>query len=101
MFLETGIPVRARLQVTFQEWKDAIQEAKEVKRQTADYTRAYVVGPGESLSGIAAAFYKDPGLWRPIAIANDVEDPRRLSVGLRLDIPPLPYRDPASGEVFR
>jgi hypothetical protein len=100
MFLETGVPVRAKLQVTFNEWKSPLQEAKEIKRQTATFTRIYQVGQGETLSGIANRFYSDPGLWRPLAIANELEDPRRLEPGLRLSIPPLPYRDPRSGQVY-
>lgn len=100
MFLENGKPVRARLQVTFQEWKSQLQEAKEVKRQTADYTRVYQVGTGQTLAAIAAEIYHDPEKWRPIAIANQLEDVRRLQAGAELKVPSLPYRDPDSGELF-
>jgi hypothetical protein len=97
MFLETGVPVRARLQVTFQEFVTALQEAKEIGRQTADYTRQYRLAQGETLSQVAAACYGDPALWRPIAIANQLSDPRRLPTALLLAIPRLPYRDPDTG----
>jgi hypothetical protein len=100
MFTDTGVPVRARLQVTFTEWKSALQEAQEIRRQTNDYTRAYQVGQGETLSSIAAGLYGNPGMWRPIAVANRLLDPRRLRTGLQLAIPPLPYRNPATGEVY-
>jgi hypothetical protein len=100
MFLESGVPVRARLSVTFQEWKTARQEAKEVRRQTADYTRRHRVAQGETLAQVAAVFYGDPTLWRPIAIANGIEDPRRLEAALELTVPKLPYRDPDSGLLF-
>jgi hypothetical protein len=100
MFLETGVPVRARLHVTFQEWKTALQEAKEVRRQTADYTRLYRLAQGETLSQVAAVFYGDPGMWRPIAIANQLTDPRRLPTALLLAIPKLPYRDPDTGVLY-
>jgi nucleoid-associated protein YgaU len=100
MFVESGVPVRAKLQVTFNEYKSPLDEAKEIKRRTADFTRRYIVGEAETLSSIAAAVYKDPAKWRPIAIANNVDDPRRLRAGTRLTVPSLPYRDPSSGEVF-
>jgi hypothetical protein len=100
MFLDNGIPIRARLSVTFNELKTASEEAKEVKRQTADFTRAHTVGDGETLSSIAASIYKDATKWRPIAIANRLEDPRQLPTGLLLSVPPLPYRDPDSGRVY-
>ncbi len=100
MFLDSGIPVRARLQVTFQEWKTAVQEAKEVRRQTSDYTRRYRLAQGETLAQVAATFYRDPTLWRPIAIANGIDDPRRIETARELTVPKLPYRDPDSGLLF-
>jgi nucleoid-associated protein YgaU len=100
MFMDTGVPVRARLQVTFQEWKTALQEAKEVRRETADYTRRHRLAQGETLSNVAARFYRDPTLWRPIAIANGIDDPRRVEVARELTVPKLPYRDPDSGLLF-
>jgi hypothetical protein len=99
MFLESGIPVRAELQVTFNEWTSAEIEPKAVKRQTADHSRRYVVGERETLSAIAYSAYGDPQKWRPIAIANGIDRPRRLPVGAVLILPPLPYRDPQTGQV--
>ena len=100
MFLPTGVPVRAKVQVSLQEFTNGDYETKEVKRETADYTRLYVVGSGETLSGIAAAVYNDPTQWRPLAVANGLDDPRALPVGLRLVVPSLPYQDPETGEVL-
>lgn len=100
MFAEDGRPVRARLTVTFNEFTNADREAKEIKRSTADFTKLHVVAQGETLSSIAEQLYRNPALWRPIAIVNEVDNPRKLPVGLRLMVPPLPFRDPQSGEVF-
>ncbi len=99
-FLPTGIPVRARLEVKLAEFLNSELEAKEVKRETADYSKLYVVGEGDTLSAIAARVYQDPALWRPIAIRNRVDHPRKLTVGEQLLIPQLPYRDPETGEVI-
>jgi hypothetical protein len=99
MFLPTGVPVRAKVQVTFQEFTNGNFETKEVKRKTADYTQLHVVGYGETLSGIAASVYSDPTQWRPLAIANNIDDPRSLPVGMQLIVPSLPYQDPETGEV--
>jgi nucleoid-associated protein YgaU len=51
-------------------------------------------------SAIAALVYEDPALWRPIAIRNQVDHPRKLTVGQQLLIPQLPFRDPETGEVI-
>jgi nucleoid-associated protein YgaU len=99
MFLPDGTPVRARLQVTFNEFRNVEQEAKEIKRETADYSTLYVVSQGETLSAIAWRAYGNPALWRPIALRNRLFDPRRLETGIELILPQLPYRDPETGEV--
>lgn len=101
MFRQDGVPLRARLQVTFNEFTNADLEAKEVKRETADYSQLYTVSQGETLAGIAARVYRNPALWRPIALRNGIDNPRELAVGQRLLVPRLPYRDPETGEVMR
>jgi nucleoid-associated protein YgaU len=100
MFRPDGRPVRARLQASFSEYTNAFLEPMEVKRETADYSKRYVVAQNETLSAVATRVYDNPALWRPIAIANDIEDPRELAVGQRLLIPRLPFRDPETGELM-
>ena len=99
MFKPDGTPVRARLNVTFNEYIDIEREAKEVNRQTADFSKVHVVAQGETLSSIAARLYENAGMWRPIAIANGIDNPRAIFVGQQLCIPSLPFTDPESGEV--
>jgi hypothetical protein len=100
MFLPDGTPVRARLNVTFNEYRNVDLEAKEVKRETADFSKRYIVTEGETLSSIAANEYNDPRLWRVIAIVNALQYARRLPPGLRLLLPNLPYRDADTGKVI-
>jgi LysM repeat protein len=98
-FLEDGRPTRARVTVSFSEFIDPEREAKEVNRQTADFSKVYVVQRGDTLSGIAVRFYDNAALWRPIAIANGIDEPRALFPGQELHVPALPFTDPESGEV--
>jgi hypothetical protein len=101
LFFPDGRPARAKISVSFQEFVDPGRENREVKRQTANFSKAHAVIQGETLSAIAGRFYQDPRQWRPIAIENALDDPRALTVGQTLLIPPLPFVDPESGEVLR
>ena len=101
LFRPDGVPVRARLQVTFSEFRNAELEARAVKRETADYTRIHVVHDGETLPSIAFSAYGDAQLWRPIAVRNLLDDPRAVATGQTLAIPRLPFRDPDTGELMR
>ena len=99
MFTNDGTPVRARVTVTFNEFIDAEREAREINRQTADFSKLYTVTQGQTLSAIAAILYDNALLWRPIAVANNIDDPRAIETGQSLLIPALPFRDPETGEV--
>ena len=101
LFADDGKPVRARLNVTFNEFLDLEREAKEISRQTANFSKVHIVTQGETISLIAAKHYDNAQVWRPIAIMNDLADPRALFAGQSLRIPALPFIDPETGEVLR
>ena len=98
MFMPDGVPVRARLNCTFIEYADPEQEAKAANLQTADFTKVHVVARGDTLSSIAGVLYRDPTLWRPIALANRIANPRAIAIGQELRVPALPFLDPDTGE---
>ncbi|HEY1370509.1 MAG TPA: LysM peptidoglycan-binding domain-containing protein [Gaiellaceae bacterium] len=93
LFLDDGTPVRATLTVSFKEFVDPDTAIRETNRESADHTKTYPVRRGDTLSGIAAAEYGDPGQWRPIAVANGITNPRVLEAGRLLVIPPLSGRE--------
>lgn len=100
-FLADGRPVRARLNVTFNEFIDADREAREVNRQTSNFTKFHLASEGERIVDIAGRYYENPRMWRAIAIENEIDDPRVDLTGVRLRIPSLPYIDPETGEVLQ
>ena len=101
LFLPDGRPVRARVTTSFSEFVDPEREAKAVNRQTADFSKVHTVKDGQTISAIATRHYENPTLWRAIAIANAVDDPRALTPGQALRIPPLPFIVPETGEVIQ
>jgi hypothetical protein len=86
MFARDGTPLRARLNVTLKEYEQIDVEIE----------HGFFIGPpsvrnileGETLEKLAHEFLGDPGEWREIAKANNIDDPINLQVGAQLIIPP-------------
>ncbi|WP_168120985.1 LysM peptidoglycan-binding domain-containing protein [Paenibacillus sp. HB172176] len=89
MFLETGVPVRATLDIEMSSTQTMKEQYQEVPRQSADRTKRKTVRQGDQLWTIAAEEYEDPGAWRHIAEANGIDNPRFLKAGTNLTIPRL------------
>jgi nucleoid-associated protein YgaU len=89
LFRFDGLPLRATLNCTFRQWRGSEVEKRLIKTSSPDVAKSRVVQRGETLSSIAAEEYKDPALWRPIAEANGIDNPRRLEPGRALAIPAL------------
>jgi hypothetical protein len=87
LFNPTGIPLRARLNVTFREATTVDLQFQETPRHSR--TRVQTVKRGQTLSHIAWQEYGDPHTWRPIAEANNLENPLCLDPGTVLLIPNL------------
>jgi hypothetical protein len=83
LFTSEGKPVRANVDVSFSEFLDPELD----QRETDPEMTTYRIKRGDNLAVIAAAMYGDPSLWRLIAEANDVDDPRVLEIGRTLSIP--------------
>ncbi|HKX29305.1 MAG TPA: LysM peptidoglycan-binding domain-containing protein [Blastocatellia bacterium] len=86
LFKSTGEALRATLNLTFTE----VLDPEKNKRETDPELTTRVVKRGDTLANIAAEVYRDATLWRLIAEANRLDDPRRLRIGQRLTIPELP-----------
>lgn len=87
LFMSDGTPVRAKVSVSFLQFSLTEEELKKNEAHSADKTKVYLCKQGDTVSGIAGLFYKDPTQWRYIADANDIEDPRDLVPGTALTIP--------------
>ncbi|SRR6266498_2109737 len=88
LFLDSGTPVRAMLDVTFQQ----IEDTKQLRPQNPTSggvggERVWRVNAGDTLAWIAYQEYGDSTLWRPIADANRLTNVRRLTPGTMLVIP--------------
>ena len=89
LFSPDGVPLRARLSVSLKEYRPVEVQVRETPKNSPDVEKSWVVRRGDTLSGISAAVYNDPSVWREIARANRIQDPRRLRPGDALTIPRL------------
>jgi contractile injection system tube protein/LysM domain-containing protein len=89
MFMADGTPVRATANCSFVEVAARSYAVRAHELHSADVAKTRVVRRSETLQSIAAEEYDDPALWRNIARANGIVNPRALEPGTVLKIPPL------------
>jgi LysM repeat protein len=90
LFSPGGVPLRAKLNVTLREAWTISQQLQATPRQSSDRTTLHRVVRGETLCQISYEVYGDPTQWRLIANANNLANPRLLTPGQVLTIPPSP-----------
>jgi hypothetical protein len=87
LFSPEGTPLRAKLSLTLKEYRPVEIQLKDTPKTSPDLEKTWVVRRGDKLSSIAAAVYRDPAVWRDIAEANEIQDPRILKPGTVLTLP--------------
>jgi hypothetical protein len=85
-----GVPLRAKISLSLREYTALQDQLQALNLASPNKTHDYVLARGDTLSLIAGATYFAPESWRPIALANGIDDPRRLVPGTRITIPSLP-----------
>jgi hypothetical protein len=90
MFTKDGVPVRAKVDVTFTQHKDRNDYTYQPQNPTSGggpiEERRQVIA-GDRLESIAAEVYGDATQWRPIAERNNIHNPLALRPGQMLIIP--------------
>jgi hypothetical protein len=89
MFLNSGIPVRAKLKVTFRSWLSQMEQLRTIEGVTAEHTKQRMLKQGDQLWMIAAHEYEDPSKWREIAKVNKIDNPLKVQTGRRISVPRL------------
>lgn len=94
LFLGDGTPVRATLDVTFQQVEDGLQGQTNLFYPATNPTsggtggeRVWTVRQGDTLAWIAYQEYGDATQWRLIAAQNRLSQVRQLRPGMVLEIP--------------
>lgn len=92
MFSMEGKPIRATVNLTIQEVRDAAASARANPFESPDRTKSRVVVEGMSLWSIAYEEYNDCEKWRVIAKANNIMNPLDIRPGQVLRVPALDSR---------
>jgi hypothetical protein len=88
LFNRDGVPLRATVSLSLSQYKTLGEQLQELNLQSADHTRVHVVRQGETLPQIAYEAYQNVARWRAIAEHNQILNPRQLTVGMVLELPP-------------
>ena len=89
LFDRTGEPLRAAVKLSLTEALSREEVAAQDSPSSPDLHQTWQVEDGQTLDGIAGEVYGDPALWRPLAAANHLPNPRHLVTGQVLLLPPL------------
>lgn len=89
LFTSDGMPVRAKVSVSFKEYELPKDEQQKEPRRSSYPAQTYTVREGDTLSGIAAAVWNDPAKWRRLAEVNEIPNPRLLEPGQSLIVPAI------------
>lgn len=85
-----GLPLRAKMTLSIREFQTLNEQLKHLNPSSPDRTHGHILREGEGLHRVADEYYRQPEEWRRIALANGIEDPRRLTIGARLRVPRIP-----------
>lgn len=86
MFLPSGQPVRAQLDVDFRGIKEAL---KKTVLHSPDRTKQRAIRGTDQLWNMASQEYDDPAQWRVIARENGILNPRNIEHGTVLKVPSI------------
>lgn len=88
-FTETGMPVRATMRCSFISALTLKDLLKGSSLMSPDTSKFHTVQQGETINMLASLAYDDATLWRNIAVANGITNPRLLRTGEMLHMPAI------------
>ena len=89
MFLADGMPVRARVDLTFKSMLDAEKSKMVSPFESPDRTKVRTLREGEQLWNYAWQEYGDLEQWRAIARENGIMNPLDVAPGQKIKLPAL------------
>lgn len=89
MFTESGMPVRARVSLTFKSLISPKDKRRASPFESPDRTKYRTIRQGTGLWDIAGMEYGDPDMWKMIARENGILNPLDVRPGQVIKLPAL------------
>jgi len=89
LFSNSGVPLRATVELTFSGFRCSEEERKKFHKQSPDMSRLITVKEGETLPYLCHKIYGDSLLVRQVARFNNLNGFRNIPAGTELLFPPL------------
>lgn len=89
MFTESGMPVRAKVNLTFKSLISPSDKRRKSPFESPDRTKYRTVKDGIQLWDLAYAEYGDPDMWKVIARANGILNPLDIKAGQVVKLPAI------------
>ena len=96
LFNADGIPLRAKVSLSFTSYLDPKSVSKTENKASPDLTHLVTVRLGDALPSISQKIYNKPDYFIQIAEFNGLDKFRRLQAGTQLIVPPLIPKGTAS-----
>ena len=89
MFTESGMPVRAKVNLTFKSLISPKDSKRESPFESPDRTKYRTIREGMQLWNLAYAEYGDPDMWKVIARENNIMNPLDIRAGQVVKLPAI------------
>lgn len=89
LFKPSGVPLRARIQLSFSGFMSKEEEALRANRSSPDLSHLVEVKAGDTLPMLCYRVYRDCSYYLEVARVNNITDFRDIKPGSKLHFPPL------------
>lgn len=89
LFKPSGVPLRAKVTLTFIEYQSSEEISKEAATESPDLTHLIEVKAGDTLPLLCYQVYRDCAYYIEVAKINNLTNFRDLKPGIKLQFPPL------------
>ncbi len=89
LFTPEGLPLRAKINLSFSNYVSPKEEARRANRSSPDLTHTLVIKDGDTLPLLCDRIYNNSAMYLRIAEENKLSDFRNLKPGTRVHFPPL------------